>query len=120
MKKWRTMLTKTIIDGLEVEYNIVHRKIKYPRLELKTGNLLLVVPKGYKNPEKLIEEHKEWIHNKISAIKESKERSKGKKLNLNRDLENKRLSLTEEQDSYLRTFINNYCKKTFHNCLYER
>ena len=79
------MLTKTIIDGLEVEYNIVHRKIKYPRLELKTGNLLLVVPKGYKNPEKLIEEHKEWIHNKISAIKDSKERSKGKKLNLNRD-----------------------------------
>jgi predicted metal-dependent hydrolase len=79
------MLTKTIIDGLEVEYSIVQRKIKYPRLELKTGNLLLVVPKGYKNPEKLIEEHKEWIYHKISAIKESKERSKGKKLNLNRN-----------------------------------
>lgn len=79
------MQTKTIVDGLEVEYSIVRRNIKYPRLELKTGTLLLVVPQRYTNPEKLIEEHEEWIHKKISVINESKERSKGKKLNLKRD-----------------------------------
>ena len=79
------MLIKTNINGLGIEYSIDERDIKYPRLELKTGSLLLVVPKGYNNPEKLIEEHKKWIYEKIVAINESKERFKGKTLNLERN-----------------------------------
>lgn len=78
------MLNETVINGLLVKYSVIPRNIKYPRLELRTGNLVLVVPKGYSSPEKLIEEHKNWIYNKLSAINNSKERSIGKKLNYER------------------------------------
>lgn len=79
------MLNKGVISDLEFEYNVVQREIEYPRLELKTGNLLIVVPKEYKNPEQLIDEHKDWIYDKLSVIKESQKRSKEKSLNLERD-----------------------------------
>jgi len=78
------MLTKTIQEGLIVQYQVVERDVKYPRLELKTGDLIIIVPQGYKNPEKLIDEHEEWIKNKITTINESKERSKRNKLNYDR------------------------------------
>lgn len=94
------MLTRTIVRGLDVEYDIVRRNIKYPRLELKTGTLLLVVPQGYKNPEKLIEEHEKWIHDKIAVINESKKRSNGKKLNLERDVDELRELLRFKVDKF--------------------
>lgn len=93
------MLNNTVINDLEFGYNVVQREIKYPRVELKTGNLLLVVPKGYKNPEQLIDEHKDWIYNKLSVIKESQKRSKEKSLNLERtdeELKEILLSFVEE------------------------
>lgn len=96
---WRIMLNNTVINDLEFGYNVVQREIKYPRVELKTGNLLLVVPKGYKNPEQLIDEHKDWIYNKLSVIKESQKRSKEKSLNLERtdeELKEILLSFVEE------------------------
>lgn len=78
------MQNKSISDS-DTDYRIIHRNIKYPRLELKTGNLILIVPHGYKDPEKLIEEHENWIKNKIIFINESKERSKDNKLNYKRN-----------------------------------
>ncbi|MCZ3366539.1 MULTISPECIES: M48 family metallopeptidase [Methanobacterium] len=87
------------IKDLEGDYQVVRRDIKYPRLELKTGNLILIVPKKYKQPQKLIEEHQEWIYNKFSLIKESKERANKKKLNHQR---------TEEK---LRELVSLYVKK---------
>lgn len=58
-----------------VEYNIKYRKIRYPRLEFKTGKLDLILPLG-KNPMELIEKHSNWIEKKqkfiAECIKESK------------------------------------------------
>lgn len=65
------MPNKATVGDIKIDYSVVQRQIKYPRLELKTGSLILVVPTGFKNPEKLIDEHEDWIYNKISVIKES-------------------------------------------------
>jgi len=78
------MTTQVKIYDMDVEYDVVQRDVKYPRLELKLGNLLVVLPKGYRNHEKLIEKHKNWIYNKISTLKNSMEETKHRKLNLKR------------------------------------
>ncbi len=67
---------KVKIYNLEVNYNVIHKNVKYPRLEFKTGNLIVVSPKNM-NHEKLINKHKLWIYEKQKEIlklsKESKE-----------------------------------------------
>ncbi|KXB02729.1 hypothetical protein AKJ47_03255 [candidate division MSBL1 archaeon SCGC-AAA261G05] len=69
---------KAKIDDMNLEYEIVHRNIKYPRLEFKTGNLLLVLPRGYEDQD-VIEKHKDWIYEKNniinSALKEAKDKN---------------------------------------------
>lgn len=52
-----------------ISYRVSHRDVKYPRLEFKTGRLLLVLPYGCK-PESLLEKHKSWILKKIEFIEE--------------------------------------------------
>jgi len=64
----------------EIEYEINHRNIKYPRLEFKTGKLLLVLPKNYGDGKKLLEKHKDWIYKKSSIIEEAKRTAKKKKI----------------------------------------
>ncbi|GAB6055963.1 M48 family metallopeptidase [Methanobacterium movens] len=65
------MKNKVEIADIEVDYQVVYRKIKYPRLEIKTGNLILILPHGYNNHQELIEKHQKWIYNKISIINSS-------------------------------------------------
>ncbi len=48
-------------------YEVSHRNIKYPRVELKTGELLFILPIGY-NSDIFYEKHKSWIFKKISFI----------------------------------------------------
>lgn len=52
----------------EIEYKIDYRNVKYPRLEFKTGDLLLVMPEGCKNNAELIEKYKNWIFKRSSQI----------------------------------------------------
>jgi len=68
----------------DIPYQIDYRNIKYPRLEFKTGNLLLVLPKDYENEKELIQKHNRWIYNKNFIIKTAIETAKSKKLNKNR------------------------------------
>ena len=54
----------------EIKYKVVKRKIKYPRLELKTGGLVVVIPRdGDFDVPEFIFKHKDWINNKQSLIK---------------------------------------------------
>lgn len=81
------MSEKLFIEDMEVEYSIIRRKIKNPRMEFKTGHLVLVLPENYKNHRKLVEKHVNWIYRKIDIINKSKTCN----LNLNRtenDLKN--------------------------------
>lgn len=78
-------MNKVRIQDIDLEYKISRREIKYPRIEFKTGSLILILPKTYENPERLVKKHEKWIYRRASLIKNSIENSKQKKLNLNRN-----------------------------------
>lgn len=60
-------------------YQVFHRKIKYPRLEFRTGKLHLILPMNA-NPEPILAKHKDWIKKKEFFIKETLLRAQNKKL----------------------------------------
>ncbi len=53
------------------EYGIRYRRIRYPRLEFKTGNLLLVLPLAYRDEALLLRRHERWINRRIGMINEA-------------------------------------------------
>lgn len=66
--------------GLEgLEYKVSYREVKHPRLEFKTGELLLILPFGH-DPEDLLEKHRNWIIKKSEFISECLRDSSGKKI----------------------------------------
>jgi len=87
----------------QIEYETAYRDIKYPRLEYKTGSLLLVVPKNYENEATLMEKHQKWIIGKEDTIKQALQESKEKTLNLERK--------KEELKELVITIVNNYQKE---------
>jgi len=78
------MAKQVSIYDLDIKYETVYRDIKYPRLEFKTGDLLLVLPKSYENHEGLIKKHKNWVYNKESIIKSALKHSQEKSIELRR------------------------------------
>ena len=62
-----------------IPYRVSHRAVKYPRLEFKTGKLLIVLPFGHK-PDVLLNKYKGWILKKFDFIKECLENAKDKEL----------------------------------------
>jgi len=88
-------------------YIVSYRDIKYPRVELKTGRLLFVLPFGY-NSDNLFEKHKGWIYKKINFIESCLDNAKSKEL-VERSIEEfKRLiyKVTEESSRNLGVKIN--------------
>jgi hypothetical protein len=63
------------VDVCDFPYDVAFRDIKYPRLEFKTGTLLVVLPKG-ENEMRILKKHRQWIENKYQIIKEAKEAAK--------------------------------------------
>ena len=60
-------------------YKVYYRNIKYPRVEFKTGDLVLILPLD-QEPEDILERNKEWILKKSLFIKECLSEIKDKKL----------------------------------------
>jgi len=52
-----------------IPYEVSYRRITYPRLEFKTGNLLLVLPHGC-DPNVLLSRHKNWILKRAEFIEQ--------------------------------------------------
>jgi len=52
-----------------IKYKVSYRNVKYPRLEFKTGELLLVLPYG-QDPKVFLEKHRHWIVKKNKFIRE--------------------------------------------------
>jgi len=46
---------------MEIEYKIEHRKVKYPRLEFKGLQLLVILPLEIRDPYEVIEKRRKWI-----------------------------------------------------------
>jgi len=63
----------------DIPYKTSFRDIQYPRLEFRTGELVLVLPKG-EDPEEILRRHKKWIADKIKRIEECREAAKTKDL----------------------------------------
>jgi predicted metal-dependent hydrolase len=77
--------SKLIIEDLEVDYEIVRRKVKYPRLEIKTDFLYIIVPEEFDDAHELVKKHESWIYKKLSRMKKSQQESKNLELNFKRD-----------------------------------
>jgi predicted metal-dependent hydrolase len=56
---------------MEIPYKIEYRKVKYPRLEFKGLELLIILPPEIKEPSKIIEKRKAWIQRKWNIIQEA-------------------------------------------------
>ncbi len=92
------------------EYDISYRDIKHPRLEFKTGKLLVVLPKDYKNETALLEKYSNWIRTKEIIIENALHTAEKKILNLERTKQELRNLVFEYIEDYRRNFgfcINN-------------
>jgi predicted metal-dependent hydrolase len=98
-----------------LEYNVDYRNIKHPRLEYKTGTLLLILPKSYKDEKATLEKYKKWIQKKELVIRKALEETQAKNLNLNRTCKEIRsliLALAQSYQTELCTKIDKiYFKK---------
>jgi len=90
-----------------VVYEVSYRHIKYPRLELRTGRLLLVLPFGC-DPVTVLDKHRGWVHAKAKFISECLEDSLNKELANRSDAEFKSLvyTLAEKASSELAVKVN--------------
>ena len=57
-----------------LDYTVRWRQVKYPRLELVSGRLVVIAPPGY-DVEALLERRKKWIKRKLSEIAELKKQA---------------------------------------------
>jgi predicted metal-dependent hydrolase len=83
-----------------VEYTVAYRNVKHPRLEYKTGTLLLILPKSSKDEKQTLEKYEKWIQKKELVIRKALEEAQAKNLNLNRT--------DKELRSLIRTLAENY------------
>ena len=70
--------------GAKTGYTVSYRNIRHPRLEFKTGTLLIVLPKGSKGSARMLEKYENWIKERRSIIEVALRKAKGKHLNMNR------------------------------------
>lgn len=54
-------------ESLSIPYTVSHRDVKHPRLEFRTGTLLVVLPQG-QDEVRVIEKHRQWIERKYRYI----------------------------------------------------
>lgn len=80
------MERQTEIAESGIDFQVVRRDIRHPRLEFRTGRLQLIVPRDFKKPEELIEKHGRWLTRHSAFIARSLEDARGKKLNTGRTL----------------------------------
>ena len=74
------MAKETKIFDSDVKYSVEYRKVSYPRLEFRKGELELILPLNYKDERKLLEKHRSWIRNKKSLIEKALIHSSRKRL----------------------------------------
>ncbi len=73
-------MPKVSVDNLEISYAVSRRNVRYPRLEFRTGKLVVVMPKGKKSAEDVINQHKAWVKQKKLEMGAALNHSTGRKL----------------------------------------
>lgn len=79
------MIEKVLINDIEVEYEVIHRKVKNARLEIKTDKIRLIMPLNHFNTTEIMRNHENWIYNKVVHIKQLQYEAEKRKLNLDLD-----------------------------------
>ncbi|MEM2878956.1 MAG: SprT family zinc-dependent metalloprotease [Candidatus Hadarchaeales archaeon] len=69
------------VNGTDLPYSVVRRDVKYPRLEFKTGELVAVLPKSWKDETSLLDRKMDWISKKHAEIQNAVERFRSMKKN---------------------------------------
>ena len=65
-------LIRNDLEEMGISYDVENRSVKYPRLEFKSANKLLVVlPLEIKDESDFITKKKNWIKNKFNSIKKA-------------------------------------------------
>lgn len=99
----------------EIPYTLAYRNVKHPRLEFKTGTLLLILPKTQQTPKQTLQKYQKWIQRKQQTINKALQEAKTKTINQTRtDKELKILvhSLAQNYQTEPKTKINRiYFKK---------
>src|SRR3990170_6451661 len=107
------MDNKTTDAGMQ--YTLDYRNVKHPRLEYKTGTLLLILPKHYKSEKQTLEKYQNWIQKKQLTINKALEEAKTKTINQTRTDKELRNLVKQNAQNYqteLNTRINKiYFKK---------
>jgi len=98
-----------------IQYTLDYRNVKHPRLEYKTGTLLLILPKHYKSEKQTLEKYQKWIQKKQLIIRKALEEAKTKTINQSRtekELRNLVYETAKNYEKELNTRINKiYFKK---------
>ena len=107
------MAKKSEMQHRDLPYQIDYRNIKYPRLEFKTGSLLLILPKDYEDETTIVEKHKDWISRKQQTIRKALEEAQAKDLILTRTESELRTQIHSIVERYLEEFNFNIDKVYF-------
>jgi len=66
---------------MQNEILIIHRDVKYPRIEIKTGKPVLIIPSNGKyDSVELISRHKNWLDKKMAFVKSIQKKYKKLKI----------------------------------------
>jgi predicted metal-dependent hydrolase len=92
-----------------IQYTLDYRNVKHPRLEFKTGTLLLILPKHYKSEKQTLEKYQKCIQKKQLTINKALEEAKTKAINQTKTEKELRTLVTQTAQNYqteLNTKIN--------------
>jgi len=96
-------------------YTLSYRNVKHPRLEYKTGTLLLILPKASQSEKQILEKYRKWIQKKELVIKKALEEAQTKNINQTRTDKELRIlihTFAQNHQAELNTKINRiYFKK---------
>src|SRR4030042_994217 len=91
------------------EYTVEYRNVKHPRLEFKTGTLLIILPKTGWTPEQVLEKYGGWIKRKQATINTAIQQTTQETINRTRtqeELKNLVMQLAFTGQKELNTRIN--------------
>ena len=103
MTRYSSKSKKQIIEDTDAaRYTIIRRKVKYPRIEFKTGKPIIILPQGYKNGAEFIRRHRMWVERKQNFVTEME-----RKVNANKIIKKRTKAVFE---SLVNTAIINSCR----------
>lgn len=100
----REKIFKAKIDGIEFEYTVEYRKVKYIRYQIRNGKVKIIIPKGAKvDVEKCINMKRKWLYRNLVTYKKKMEENEKKTRNMNleyRTLNNLRVLVNQYVEKY--------------------